>query len=135
FRGALQRTLSTFPPLRHISMWIAAFIFSAVHLQFFGFFPRFVMGLFFGYLFYSTGSIWPCVFAHALNNSMVVVMKWLELRGCDLNAAFHKWGVVESGFPLIPFISLLLMILFFSICYDKFFSAKSPVEDSRTKVL
>lgn len=122
FRGALQKTLSTYQPIRHLSIWITAFIFSAVHLQFFGFFPRFVMGMFLGYLLFSTGSIWPGVFAHALNNSMVVWMSWMESRGTDITQIFHNFGVKESGLPVIPVISTVLLILFFTFYYKKFFN-------------
>ncbi|MDE6811500.1 MAG: CPBP family intramembrane metalloprotease [Muribaculaceae bacterium] len=120
FRGVLQRTLATFPPLKHLGIWTTAFIFSAVHLQFFGFFPRFIMGLFFGYLLYWTGSLWPSVFAHALNNSIVVVTKWLECRGVTF-----EWGVTPSGFPKEAFISLILTVIVFILYTNKFFKIKS----------
>ena len=121
FRGALQRTIATFPPLRHLSIWIAAFIFSAMHLQFFGFFPRFVMGLFFGYLLQTTGSLWPGVWAHSLNNSIIVLVAWLTNRGVMDMKFFSEWGVAESGFPTVAFMSVIITVIFFIFFYKFFF--------------
>lgn len=54
FRGGLQRLLVSGRINPHIAIWLTAFIFSAIHLQFFGFFPRLLLGAFFGYLLYWT---------------------------------------------------------------------------------
>lgn len=121
FRGALQRSLRAYPPMRQWSIWLAAMIFSAVHLQFFGFFPRLLLGAFFGYLLYTTGSIWPGVFAHALNNSLVVVIEWIRRRsGIEMQGA-EKWGVTPGEFPWLGLASLCGVILFFYFCYGYFF--------------
>ncbi|MDE6782221.1 MAG: CPBP family intramembrane metalloprotease, partial [Paramuribaculum sp.] len=68
FRGALQRIMATGGVSAHAAIWIAAFIFSAFHMQFFGFLPRLLLGAFFGYLLWWSGSLWLPVCAHALNN-------------------------------------------------------------------
>ncbi|MCH5241387.1 MAG: CPBP family intramembrane metalloprotease [Muribaculaceae bacterium] len=73
FRGGLQGIFSRSNIGISISVWLAAIVFSTMHFQFFGFFPRLLMGVFFGYLLVWTGSIWVPVFAHVLNNSIVVV--------------------------------------------------------------
>ncbi len=88
FRGALQRLLLSKFGNKHFAIWSAAFIFSAVHLQFFGFFPRLLMGAYFGYLVAWSGSLRLSMFAHALNNSLVALNFWLVSRhatGNDLN--------------------------------------------------
>lgn len=123
FRGALQNTLSCDRVMGQWAIWIAAVIFSAVHLQFFGFFPRLLLGAFFGYILYSTGSIWPGVFAHALNNSLVVVTSWLQHHNPEMPDA-DTLGVVTQGFPVWGTISLVATSLFFIFCYKWFFSAK-----------
>lgn len=73
FRGGLQGIFSRSNLGNGLAVWLAAIIFSCMHFQFFGFFPRLLMGVFFGYLLIWTRSIWVPVFAHALNNSMVVI--------------------------------------------------------------
>lgn len=123
FRGTLQRILNQNPVMHQWSIWIAAFIFSAVHLQFFGFVPRLLLGAFFGYILYSTGSIWPAIFAHAINNSIVVISEWLNQQN-DVPVIADNLFVVESGFPWTPIASLFLLILFFTKFYSFFFSKK-----------
>lgn len=89
------------------SIWIAAFIFSFMHFQFFGFVPRLLLGVWFGYLFVSSGSVWLSATAHVANNSLVVIFVWLSNRGL-LSADFENIGVSHSGFPWIALLSALV---------------------------
>lgn len=73
FRGALQRILGSGRLNVHAAIWITAVIFSLFHMQFYGFFPRVLLGAFFGYLLWWSGSIWLPVLMHALNNSIYVI--------------------------------------------------------------
>jgi membrane protease YdiL (CAAX protease family) len=73
FRGVLQRMLSEWTRNQHAGIIIAAFVFSFVHFQFFGFLPRFLLGIYFGYLLFWTGSLWVPVIAHLANNGMAVI--------------------------------------------------------------
>lgn len=81
FRGALQPVLARCFMSRHAAIWATAFIFSAIHLQIFGFVPRLLMGAMFGYLAVWSGSIWLPAMAHALNNSIVVTVTWGVAHG------------------------------------------------------
>ena len=76
FRAGLQRLLTTGGVNRHVAVWLTAAVFSAFHLQFFGFFPRLLLGALFGYLLVASGSVWLSVSAHVLNNAIVVVAFW-----------------------------------------------------------
>lgn len=98
FRAGIQKALTSSHMNHHVAIWVSAFIFSAIHFQFFGFFPRLALGALFGYFYYSSGSLWVCATAHALNNSFVVVVKWLELNnyispGADTFGADSVWTV------------------------------------------
>lgn len=73
FRGALQRIIGKWTTNHHLVVWSAAFLFSAFHMQFFGFLPRMLLGAFFGYLLYWSGNIWLPVFAHFINNAFAVI--------------------------------------------------------------
>ena len=57
----------------HTIIWVAAILFSAFHLQFYGFLPRMILGAYFGYLLYWSKSIWIPVFAHFVNNAFAVI--------------------------------------------------------------
>jgi len=70
FRGILQRKLVEFTRSRWIGILLAAALFSAIHMQFQGFIPRFALGVAFGYLLEVTGSIWVPIAAHFFNNAI-----------------------------------------------------------------
>ncbi|MCM1319096.1 MAG: CPBP family intramembrane metalloprotease [Muribaculaceae bacterium] len=112
FRGTLQRILSSGPIGPHLAIWLAAIIFSIMHFQFFGFLPRVLLGAFFGYMFYWTGSIWMSATAHAINNSLYVIVTWLSHNGIKM-AHFDTFGVTHHGFPAVACISLFLVLFVF----------------------
>ena len=68
FRGIIQKNINLISKNHHLAIWLSALIFSAIHMQFYGFFPRLFMGVLFGYLFYWSGSIFYAVAAHFFNN-------------------------------------------------------------------
>ncbi len=76
FRGGLQRTLGRWFKNPHVAIWTSAIIFSTIHFQFFGFFPRMFLGAAFGYIYFWTGSLWYPMFAHFINNGYAVVIAW-----------------------------------------------------------
>ncbi|GAB3334536.1 hypothetical protein GCM10027299_42830 [Larkinella ripae] len=80
FRGMLQRKLAQWTGNGHIAVWVAALIFSAIHIQFYGFVPRALLGALFGYLYVWSGNIWVPILAHAVNNGFTVLMVWLHRR-------------------------------------------------------
>ena len=73
FRGTLQQILGN----KHAAIWITAFLFSAIHMQFYGFVPRMLMGATFGYIFLWTGSLWVPVLMHFTNNGLAVIVYYL----------------------------------------------------------
>jgi hypothetical protein len=77
FRGLLQGLIKRYTRNSHLAVFMAAFIFSAIHFQFYGFVPRFLLGIFFGYLVVYSKSIWIAVWAHFLNNAMAVVAYYI----------------------------------------------------------
>jgi membrane protease YdiL (CAAX protease family) len=81
FRGVIQNVLIECFKNKHVGVWIGAILFSAFHLQFLGFIPRMLMGAYLGYLFVWSGSLWPGIFAHFLNNGLATLGAWLMNRG------------------------------------------------------
>lgn len=72
FRGVFQRLLTEWTRNIHWGIVLAALLFSFFHFEFFGFLPRFLLGIFFGYLFAWTSSIWVPILAHFTNNFIIV---------------------------------------------------------------
>lgn len=83
FRGALLKLIATANKKVniHFAIWTTAFLFSAIHMQFYGFFPRLLLGAFFGYLLWWSGSLWLPIIAHSINNIITVIFTWLTKRG------------------------------------------------------
>ncbi len=76
FRGVLQNQLEKWFKNAHIAVWVAAIIFSAIHFQFYGFFPRMILGAALGYLLVYGKSLWLPIVAHCVNNSLAVITAW-----------------------------------------------------------
>nr|WP_321406021.1 type II CAAX endopeptidase family protein [uncultured Carboxylicivirga sp.] len=74
FRGLIQRELMNLVKNAHIAVIITAIIFSAIHIQFLTFLPRFVLGLILGYMMIYSRNIWMPITAHFTNNFMAVVL-------------------------------------------------------------
>lgn len=118
FRGALQRGLNWCGINPHIAIWTSAFIFSAVHFQFYGFVPRLLLGAFFGYLYWWSGNIWVNSFAHALNNSLVIISTWCMNKGI-LSEEFDMVGVANGGIPTAALISVITVAVIFWFLYQR----------------
>jgi membrane protease YdiL (CAAX protease family) len=78
FRGVLQRKFIVWTGSIHLGIWLAAALFSAIHLQFYGFVPRMLLGALFGYLYVWSGNLWVPILAHFVNNGFTVLMIFLH---------------------------------------------------------
>ena len=81
FRGIIQRKIYNKTGDMHAAIWVSAILFSAIHLQFYGFVPRMLLGAMFGYLYAWSHNLWTPIFAHFVNNGFTVVMLFLHNRG------------------------------------------------------
>ncbi len=77
FRGVLQNLILKATNNPHVAIWFAAFTFSFIHFQFYGFVPRMLLGALFGYLYYWTKNLWIPMFAHFVNNGFTLYMAYL----------------------------------------------------------
>lgn len=81
FRGILQRIFSNMTKNPHVGILISSFLFSAIHLQFYGLFPRWLLGALFGYMLLWSGSLWLSIFAHFVNNAVAVIGYYFSNAG------------------------------------------------------
>mgnify|MGYP002784587655 CR=1 FL=1 len=113
FRGLLQRIFQQASRNHHFAIWATAILFSAIHLQWYGFLPRMLLGAGFGYLVVWSGSLFPAIFGHLLNNGMALLGEhaaqkgWLP-GGEDWLMQLPVWSVVAS----IILTSLLLWAIY-----------------------
>jgi membrane protease YdiL (CAAX protease family) len=88
FRGLLQNLLFKVTKNAHVAIWVAAIIFSAIHLQFYGFFPRVLLGALFGYLYLWSGKLSIAILAHFLHNGLSLVIAYIasqQIGGLNLS--------------------------------------------------
>ncbi len=72
FRGIILRGfLNHYSPRK--SIVLSALIFGLVHLNLYQIPVAFILGCFLGWLYYSSGSLWPSILAHALYNGGVYI--------------------------------------------------------------
>lgn len=106
FRGLLQPQLHRATGNVHVAIWISAVLFSAIHMQFFGFIPRVLLGALFGYLYLWSGNLLVPMFAHFMNNGFSVLMLYLKQLGIiDIDIETTEaapWTAVIS-FAIITF--------------------------------
>jgi len=121
FRGVLQKQLGFILNNKIIAIWIAAFIFSAIHLQFEGFLPRFVLGLVLGYLYYWTGNLWVTMIAHAFNNGIQIIL--IYTTGMDISQV-DETGSDQLQWWMIP---ASIGVMYF--LYTAILKYRNPVED------
>ncbi|MGI5833394.1 MAG: CPBP family intramembrane glutamic endopeptidase [Bacteroidales bacterium] len=118
FRGTLQSIISSKGRIQ-LAIWITAFVFSLIHMQFYGFIPRLLLGAWFGYLLLWSGSIWVPVAAHFANNAISIVFHYAE-KNNYLASDPELLGVGENAWQLIPSILLLTACgVFFYLRYRK----------------
>ena len=78
FRGVLQRLFIKITRSPWAGIIITAIIFSAIHLQFFGFFPRFFLGILLGALYWFSGSLWTAMLAHFVYDALIIVLAYFK---------------------------------------------------------
>ena len=112
FRGLIQNELWRGTNNIHIAIWASAFVFSAIHMQFFGFVPRLLLGALFGYLYYWSGNLLVPIVAHFINNAFGVIMIYLyniKVISTDFEeTASAPWPWVVIG--VVVAVALLIQV-------------------------
>ena len=104
FRGLLQKLLKKMTGNGHWAIWITAILFSALHMQFFGFLPRMLLGALFGYLLEWTGTLWLPMIAHFINNATGVIIYYVTGEGLEpdqpdaniFNNSLFFWAIASG---------------------------------------
>jgi membrane protease YdiL (CAAX protease family) len=110
FRGALQTIFIRWTKNHHAAIWITAALFSAFHMEFFGFLPRLMLGVFFGYFVYWSGSIWTSIWAHFINNGTAVVITYLYQHKTIKTSPDDTHVFSLAGYVFSIIITVLLLI-------------------------
>ena len=116
FRGIVQQLFKKKFGNAHAAIWISAAIFSALHMQFFGFLPRLVLGAMFGYMLEWSGTLWLPVIAHFVNNTTAVIAYYLMQKGM-IGGGIDKTGTWSDGSFYLVIVSLIFLFAFFRALY------------------
>lgn len=108
FRGVIQKIFTRMTKNAHWGIWISAIWFSAMHVQFFGFVPRLLLGALFGYLLVWSGSIWLPILGHFINNGLAVLALYFVNKG-TINPGVEEYGST-SGSYYAAFVSVLIVV-------------------------
>jgi membrane protease YdiL (CAAX protease family) len=100
FRGLIQNEILRGGSNPHLAIWIAAFLFSAIHMQFFGFFPRMLLGAMFGYLYWWSGNLMIPILAHFIHNGFTLTMIY-----------FYNIGIIDVNVDSEESAPLLLVVV------------------------
>lgn len=118
FRGLIQNQFQKITGNAHVAIWISAILFSAFHMQFFGFVPRMLLGAFFGYLYVYSGNLWYPILAHFINNGFTLIMVYLyqnNITGFDIEQT-------ES----IPILTVAVFFVIWSVLFYLFYKQVNP---------
>ena len=116
FRGVFQRIFAEWTKNIHLGIIIAAFLFSAMHLQFYGFLPRFLLGILFGYLFYWSGNIWIPILAHFINNATAVLVYYFYAD--EMLENVESFGASQGSYGFL-FLSIIIVSLTLYMFYKE----------------
>jgi len=98
FRGVLQKILIRWTGSVHAGIVVSGLLFSMMHMQFYGFFPRWILGVMFGYLLVWSGTMWLPIFAHFVNNATIVFLYYLIHNGV-ISDRIEDFGAAGSELP------------------------------------
>jgi len=105
FRGALQGLMNH----TKTAIWITAIIFAAIHMQFYGFVPRMLMGALFGYMLIWTKNLWVPIAMHCTNNGVIAILYYIaNLRQIDTKK-MDAFGTEDTLW--VGILSLVLVIV------------------------
>jgi membrane protease YdiL (CAAX protease family) len=111
FRGIFLRSfLRRYPEAYAVGL--SALLFGAMHLNLYQFVTGLVMGVFLGWIYARTQSLWPCIAIHAWNNLLAFNFSTSETTSFDRDPWFFSSLIVLalSGLALASGLLVLLRI-------------------------
>ena len=112
FRGGLQNFLTRSTRNPWFSIIIVSLIFSLVHLSFYGFLTRLVLGMVLGLIYHYSGKLWLSIFAHFLNNAIALTLLYVyKNMGKSIDQSISDTDGSWWGLLILP--ALIVTIKYF----------------------
>ena len=126
FRGIIQQQFGRLLKNEHITVWLSAAFFSAIHMQFQGFLARLILGALLGYLLIWTRSLWVPMIVHFLNNGLQVIAIYaMNIKPSDMQK-------IEEGDKMhwtMGLASLMLVIMIGKYIRDHYYVPEEIVQN------
>tara|TARA_B100000780_G_C21097713_1_gene442798 strand:- start:703 stop:1614 length:912 start_codon:yes stop_codon:yes gene_type:complete len=100
FRGLLQNLFQEWWAKKHLAVWLTAFLFSVVHLQYQAVLPRFLLGALIGYVYMNSGNLRTAILLHFFYNTSLVILTFM-IQHQTLDASWEFVGVDNILFGVI----------------------------------
>ena len=113
FRGVLQRLFIKATQSPWMGILISAVVFSAFHFQFFGFIPRFLLGVVLGCIYWYSGSIWPAMAAHFLYDAVLITLAYFypQMIEQDELPFLGEAGLIVTALVSAAIVALLVWLM------------------------
>lgn len=133
FRGILQRLIIKISKNPWIGIIITAFIFSAIHFQFYGFFPRFMLGILLGVIYWYSESLWPAILAHFVYNAFWVTLSYFNPQLITDEAA-SLFTASDVALPALVSLALIAAMVWWmhknsAASYEKIYADDKTTSD------
>ena len=115
FRGLLHKIFVKWTGNVHVAIIITGLLFSMMHLQFYGLFPRWILGILFSYMMVWSGTIWVPILAHFVQNTLAIVVHYLIYKKM-ISDEVETIGASSSDIPLIIFATSLCAVTLWFMC-------------------
>jgi uncharacterized protein len=129
FRGILQNAIISITRKPWLAILASATVFSAIHMQFEGFFPRMLLGVLLGYLYVISKNIWLPILAHFINNASQVLLKYLtDWANWDTKAL--EEAEISGLQAMVSFVITVLLCRYLYV----FYSRKEKTSENRAAI-
>lgn len=115
FRGLLQKALQIGLKRNHLAIIITAFVFSFIHLEFYGFLPRFLLGLLLGYAYLWSGDIKVPILIHFANNFMDLCLSYYSGSTETGSGIQNSFGWMQVLFCVVSLFVLAYLVYIFKM--------------------
>ena len=114
FRGGMQQVLNAWFEKPLAAIIVTSILFSAMHISWYGFLPRFALGMVLGLLFHYSRSIWLNIIAHFLHNGLAVTyMYWLTVHNKPIKDVTEENTPIWWGIPAI--LAVIMLVRYFQL--------------------
>lgn len=97
------------------SIIISGFLFGLLHLNIEQFFYASIIGIFLGYVCWTSCSIYPCMIVHFMNNALATFLSFARKRGWAIGGIFEvlaRFFGEGRGWGILMFLGFLILLVF-----------------------